>query len=115
VEKEPSTWDRVSSFFSSWRTELIKHAKKGVDYFSSNILQSEDSSYSVSLEQLEMLFLGFKKAYYHDGRCWDYKDNKFKEDVSKISFVYMASICSSDEDYVLRVQLLWSSIVCCYP
>ncbi|XP_060561077.1 E3 ubiquitin-protein ligase RNF213-like, partial [Ruditapes philippinarum] len=81
VEKEPSTWDRVSSFIFSWRTELIKHAKKGVDYFSSNILQSEDSSYSVSLEQLEMLFLGFKRAYYHDGRCWDSKDNKYKEDI----------------------------------
>ncbi|XP_053396010.1 E3 ubiquitin-protein ligase rnf213-alpha-like [Mercenaria mercenaria] len=81
IEREPSTWDRVSNFIFSWRTELIKHAKKGIDYFSTNILQAEDSSYSVSLEQLEMLLTGYKRMYYHDGRCWDYKDYRFKEEI----------------------------------
>ncbi|XP_053396335.1 E3 ubiquitin-protein ligase rnf213-alpha-like isoform X2 [Mercenaria mercenaria] len=81
IEKVPS---RLTSVFFSWKKELVKHAKKSVQYFSNKILEAEDSKYSLTyvLDQLEILLSCMKKIYFQDAKCWEqHKEGQFKEEI----------------------------------
>ena len=99
IAKEPPVW---RDWVFSWRKELVKHAKRTVQYFSDCIIEAEDSKYSLIyvLDQLEVLLSCMRKIYFQDAKCWEeYKEVQFKEEVLYIRLEFFLFICLTVPPY----------------